>query len=138
MKKKEYIIQSKYEAVGELCAQVSSFCDEITGNKELCREIEICLVEALNNIIRHAYKEDFSQKIWISIELDQKSVRIEMKDTGSSRKEFRKPKLEFDPDDIDNLPEGGMGLYIIDQLMDEITYRTEDQVNVFTLKKYIK
>ncbi|MCZ7603337.1 MAG: hypothetical protein M5R37_10725 [Melioribacteraceae bacterium] len=43
--------------------------------------------------------------------------------------------MEYDPEDIENLPEGGMGLYIIDQLMDEISYKVLDGVNIFSMKK---
>jgi serine/threonine-protein kinase RsbW len=50
---------------------------------------------------------------------------------------MNKPTLEFDPDDIDSIPEGGMGLYIIDQLMTDSNYSTDNGINTFTMKKIL-
>ena len=135
MKKKEYKISCEYKEVPKVSIKVSAFCKELLGSKSVCGELEICLVESLNNIIKHAYKEDTSKSIEVVIEVTEKDVIIKAKDRGISRKDFKKPILEYDPDDIENLPEGGMGLFIIDQLMDEVTYKTENGVNIFTMKK---
>lgn len=107
------------------------------NDESVCNEIEICLVESLNNIIKHAYKEDNSRNIDLSIEINTSYIVIDVEDDGIPRKERKKPSLDFDPDDIENLPEGGMGLYIIDQLMDELTYKSIDGANIFTMKKRI-
>ena len=94
-----------------------------------------CLTESLNNIIKHGYKEIDGNKIKVSVVIDEETVEVALIDSGKSRTNFDKPKLEFDPADLDSVPESGMGLYIIDQLMDETSYKTEDGVNIFTLKK---
>ena len=62
---------------------------------------------------------------------------INLTDYGESRKNVGKPVLEFDPDDIDSLPEGGMGLFIIEQLMDENFYTVKGNKNIFTLVKTV-
>lgn len=137
MKRKEYSIASDYKEVAPLCKNIRVFCLNLGFNSTECNEIEICLTEALNNIIKHAYKEDFTKEIEVNVFWEDGWAKFELIDKGVSRKEFKKPKLEFDPKDIENLPEGGMGLFIIDQLMNEISYKTENGVNIFTMKKNI-
>ena len=135
MKKKQYIIKSTYDEVTNACKEIRAFCLNNNVPSKTSNEIEICLVEALNNIVKHAYKEDFSQSIKINVIIEDQSLSLELIDQGCSRKEFKKPTLEYDPEDIDNLPEGGMGLYIIDQLMSEISYQIKDGSNIFLMKK---
>jgi len=137
VKKKNYSIKSDYQDVAPLCMSIRSFCIENGFDSTICNEIEISLTEALNNIIRHSYKEDFSKTIDVNITTENNWLLLELIDSGISRKNFKKPKLEFDPEDIENLPEGGMGLYIIDQLMSEISYKTENGVNIFAMKKIV-
>ena len=89
----------------------------------------------LNNVIKHSYKENQSEKIELKVSLEDKKFLIIISDEGHSRTNFDKPTLEFDPDDIDSLPEGGMGLFIIDTLMDSTDYKVLDGKNMFTMVK---
>jgi serine/threonine-protein kinase RsbW len=98
-------------------------------------EMEICLVEALNNVVRHSYNKKPDNSIYLEVKLNEESAVFIIKDSGNSRTDFTKPSLNFDPNDIANLPERGMGLYIIDRLMDKTTYRTENGKNIFTMVK---
>ena len=43
--------------------------------------------------------------------------------------------LEFDPEDLRSIPEGGMGLVIIKEIMDSTGYKTEDGKNHLTMTK---
>lgn len=138
MVKKDFKIPSEYSEIPKLCGLINSFCKENVGNLTICNEIEICLVESLNNIIKHAYKGDHTRWIDLSIEINTSNIIIHVKDDGIPRDVKKKPTLDFDPDDIENLPEGGMGLFIIDQLMDELTYKSIDGANIFTMKKSIE
>ncbi|WKZ70229.1 MAG: ATP-binding protein [Melioribacteraceae bacterium] len=135
MNSKEFSIASNYTEVTPVCKEIRSFCLDENIKPSDCSEIEICLIEALNNIVKHAYKEDFTKSIQIKVDINNNEIMIQLFDSGISRKEFKKPTLEYDPEDIENLPEGGMGLYIIDQLMDEISYKVLDGVNIFSMKK---
>jgi len=137
VKIREYNIKSDYNEVTPVTKSIHSFCLEEKIKTTDCNEIEICLIEALNNVIKHAYKGDSTKSINIDVKINGKELQIKITDTGLPHKNFSKPKLEFDPNDIENLPEGGMGLYIIDQLMDEIFYESQNGVNFFYMKKIV-
>jgi anti-sigma regulatory factor (Ser/Thr protein kinase) len=51
VKRKEYSIASDYKEVAPLCKNIRVFCLNLGFNSTECNEIEICLTEALNNII---------------------------------------------------------------------------------------
>lgn len=137
MNNKSFTINSEYKNVSSVCFIVKTFCEENYVGEEKIKEIELSLAEALNNIIKHAYKGNESNKIEISMVIEGDIIKIVLTDYGLPREKIGKPVLEFDPNDIDSLPEGGMGLYIIEQLMDENVYFRDGEKNTFTLIKNI-
>lgn len=137
MNSKSFTINSAFQNVSSVCFITKTFCEENYLPEEHIKEIELSLAEALNNIIRHSYKGDESKKIDITMSIENNKLTISLSDYGESRKNLNKPVLEFDPNDIDSLPEGGMGLFIIEQLMDENFYDAGGNKNTFTLVKNI-
>lgn len=99
--------------------------------------MEICLTEALNNVIKHSYEGKPGNLIKLKLALTKKRLEIIISETGKPREKIEKPKLEFDPTDIENLPEGGMGLFIIEEIMDETKYRSDGKTNTFTMIKNV-
>ena len=134
---KKFEIVSKYENVVVLGTSIRTFCLEYSIRDEKITEMELCLIEALNNVIKHSYKSDENNKIEIDVEISEDFLDLYIHDYGIARTNFEKPTLEFDPDDIDNLPEGGMGLFIIDKLMYETKYTSENGKNTFLMRMKI-
>jgi len=137
MDSKNFTINSAFKNVSSVCFIAKTFCEENYIPEEKVREIELSLAEALNNIIKHSYKGDENNEINILLECNDGKFKVALTDQGESRKNLKKPVLEFDPNNIDNLPEGGMGLFIIEQLMDENIYKVDGNKNTFTLVKSI-
>ena len=134
---KTFSVTSAFKNVSSVCFILKTFCDENSVPSEKTREIELSLAEALNNIIKHAYKCDETNKIEIKIKHENDRIELELTDYGEARTNLNKPKLDFDPDDVNSLPEGGMGLFIIEQLMDKNHYRRAGNKNIFTLVKNV-
>ena len=135
MESKKFTIKSEYKNVSSVCFIAKTFCEEHLIPEEKTREIELSLAEALNNIIKHSYKGNENNKIEIAMDVSDNDFTVKLTDYGEARKNLNKPVLEFDPNDIDGLPEGGMGLFIIEQLMDNDQYAVEENENTFTLVK---
>lgn len=84
--------------------------------------------EAFNNIVLHSYAGRDDGIIEMNIRTRRNFISVELRDFGSS----------FDPDeipmpDLDLLPESGLGMFIIKELMD-VSYRP-GRPNVLTLSK---
>ncbi|MBK8943985.1 MAG: ATP-binding protein [Ignavibacteriae bacterium] len=138
MNSKKFIINSEYKNVNSVCFITKTFCEDHLISDNSIREIELSIAEALNNIIKHAYKGEENNTIEISMEVKNKIFKIILTDYGIERSNLNKPTLDFDPNDIESLPEGGMGLFIIEQLMDETNYLREGNKNIFTMVKNLK
>jgi serine/threonine-protein kinase RsbW len=110
--------------VGER-VRAAGFGDEPAG------EIELALTEALANVIEHAYQGDGSQRIELTVAGDDGTLRIRVRDWGRY----------FDPAsyrgrDLDDPGEGGYGVFLMSQLMDDVT--REPQPGGGTLLTLIK
>lgn len=118
-------------AVNRLCAQA---LDQRAGD-----EVELAVVEAVNNCIMHAYLQESGHEVTVELTLGSECVLIEISDHGRSmdwqaNNELGKC-LSFDAAHIDSIPEGGMGLFLIDSLMDEVGYSSGGGINTLTLSR---
>lgn len=137
MKEFEIKILSDYDNVVKINKEVREILEDEGVEPYILNAFEICIMESVNNVIKHAYKEQKDKPICVKLKIDSKSIEMEIIDEGEPRSKFEIPDLDFDPKDINNLPESGMGLYIMKQLMDELTYNSRNGKNYFILKKWL-
>jgi serine/threonine-protein kinase RsbW len=100
-------------------------------------EIELVLEEALVNVFHYAYRET-KGVVEVVCRVDpQNSLIIEIMDQGVPFNPLLKdaPNLALD---ISERKIGGLGIYFIKTLMDEIHYRREGDYNILSLVVYKK
>lgn len=94
------------------------------------RKIKLALEEAVVNVIHHAYQSPEGD-LDLIFHLDPKRIKFILKDKG----------LPFDP--LSNIypnekkEEGGLGILLMREYMDEIYYERADPYNCLTLVKKI-
>jgi anti-sigma regulatory factor (Ser/Thr protein kinase) len=102
-------------------------------------EIELALVELVSNIIRHGYVDRARGPIHLRLERRCARARIEIHDGGRPvppwAVENADDALAFDPDDLDKLPVGGIGLAMSIAVMDHFDYAQGCAGNVTTIEK---
>lgn len=105
--------------------RAAGFGDEAVG------EIELALTEALANVVEHAYQGSETEEIEVATEFADETLRVRVRDWGRY----------FDPAsyrgrDLDDPGEGGYGVFLMAQLMDDVT--REPQPGGGTLLTLIK
>jgi serine/threonine-protein kinase RsbW len=104
----------------------------VNALNELESAVVSALGEAFNNIAIHGHADGDVKDVEIEIETGGGAVTIRMSDRGRS---FDFPVHSPRPKE---LSESGMGLYIIQSFMDEVSYRPRtktDEPNVLVMKK---
>jgi serine/threonine-protein kinase RsbW len=98
-------------------------------------KIELAVDEACSNVIEHAYASDGAKDIGIAVLIDRMKLTVTVTDHGRS--------FHFDgvplPDMKQYLAElrvGGLGIYLMKMLMDEVEYRSEHGRNEVRMSKY--
>ena len=134
-------IDSRIDRVALIGLTVRSVVQYLTDSEELSAMVELAVVEAVTNAIQHAYNNQEGHPVRVVLEGEEGTktscLQITVMDQGKPNEKWGQPiRLEFDEHDYENLPEGGMGLYIISQIMDEIYYYPEfNGWNRFVMKK---
>lgn len=98
-------------------------------------DTRLAVDEAFTNIIKHAYQNDESKPVNLELQFDSEKLCIIISDQG---KAFDVSKYTF-PDvktQIKNKQRGGMGVYLIHNLMDEVTYRNQKEKNLIIMCKH--
>lgn len=139
-KKIKLSIESHCENVPLIGAAINKLCSTLPFSEIDACSIELCVVEAVVNSIKHAYAEEPGHEVIVTLSVYDTRLVIEVIDTGKSmapglleeRKEFA---LEFDPNDIDAIPESGRGLAIIQGFMDDVGYQVKENGNYLTMIK---
>jgi len=118
---------------------VSGVAKKVGFDANDTNKIELAIDEACSNVIKHAYKHDEHQDINIAIKIDYQKIAIIVTDRGDS---FRMKDVEL-PDMKNYLAElrvGGLGIYLMKTLMDEVDYKTDSngQNKVQMVKYFLK
>ncbi len=103
-------------AVSAACKLVRDRPDPSTEDAEwndFRMQVVTAVSEAFNNIVLHAYAGREDGIIEMKIRTRRNYISVELRDFGDSFDPARVP-----PPDLDRLPESGLGIYIIKELMD--------------------
>ena len=121
---------AKLENLGRFVESVSD-CAKLGFGQEEIRKIELAAEEALVNIFRYAYPERPGD-VEMTCKVDAGHFSIEIIDSGIPFDLTAIP----DPDVTAGIQEretGGLGIFFIKKMMDEVRYRRENDQNILTL-----
>ena len=112
---------------------VSSCAREHGFSSEKISHLELGLEEILINIINHAYKESgIDGEIEITCRLtDSQTLIVEIKDSGKPFDIFSVHEPDLNAG-IEDRQVGGLGIFLVKQLMDEVRYSREQDRNKLT------
>lgn len=129
----EIRLPSRADYLGAVRAVVKGFveeCLEIRLPEEEVQNIQLCLQEALINVVRHAHRKDASKPLIMAIVPEKGRLVFEIEDFGPGL-----PATEPPDPDPENPREGGYGIFIMRQTMDEVRSEMRGGKHVLTLVK---
>ena len=115
---------------------VTGHAAEAGFEEMVIEQLKLAVDEACTNVIKHAYKDEGENLIDLAVIVsdDKFVVRLRDRGVGFSPENYRKPQLA---EDIGEGKRGGLGVDIMNRLMDRVEYRTHDGVNECCLVKYL-
>lgn len=132
-----FIIESKIDSIALLSKAIRAVCSTVLEDEVMLYNVELCLIEAVTNVIKHAYHRKPGNMVEVSVTIDGHHVTLQIKDSGDKAKlPTPKKELDYEINDMTTWPEFGLGLYLINQIMDEVSYGEQDGKNVLTMVKY--
>ena len=117
---------------------VGSIGERAGFDKRDLMQLELAVDEACANVIEHAYGSDTTHEVTVKAVLDADSVEIRIIDTG---KGFEPAKVKQEEIDtlISERKSGGLGMRLINRVMDEVQYEiVPGQKNELRMVKRLK
>ena len=127
-------LNNKVSEITKLNAFVKSATAALNMESGLANKIKLAVEEAVTNIIDYAYQNGTEGNISVTIEADESRIRFILTDSGA----------EFDPTGVskadttltvEERPIGGLGVFLVRNLMDSINYERVDGKNVLRMEK---
>lgn len=136
-KKHIFCIENKVEQMVGLEGFMDTIADDFGLAPDVAFQLNLALDEALANSVSYAYPEGVTGDIHLTASLDGTRAIFQITEKG----------VAFDPtaqgNDVDTTlsaeerPIGGLGIFLIKQMMDEVSYERKDDTNVLTMIKNI-
>ena len=133
---KEIIIKNEIAELERVAVFVKEVSQLLSLDSETTMNLNIALEEVVINVILYAYPQKMGENIIIKASSDNNILVFTITDKGD---EFDPTKVE--DADITLAAEdreiGGLGIFIVKNIMNEVTYQRLDGKNILTLKKNI-
>ena len=98
-------------------------------------DVQLAVEEAVTNTILHGY-DGTSGTIAIRIETSPHHISVEIADDAPAFNPLSVPEPDTSAD-LDDREIGGLSIFLIRQVMDEVSYRYENNKNILVLEKKI-
>lgn len=133
----EIRVPAKAQYIGVARLTISGLASRIGFTYDEIEDLKIASSEAITNAVQHAYQEDEKGEIVVGCALFEDKLEIMVADDGKSF-DFEATKKNVGPynerDEVQFLREGGLGLYLMETLMDDVKVHREEGVTVFMTK----
>lgn len=118
----------------QIADQVEKFGESNEWSMETSFGIRLILEELVVNAVSYG-SEDQTTEVRLDVLSETKLVRLELYDNGNPYNPLEEaPTPDFDSS-IEDRPVGGLGVHLVKQLSDEISYRHENGYNILTIIK---
>lgn len=133
-------LESKIVNIELLTNAIRGICQSVIKDETLVYQLVLCVVEAVTNVIVHAYHRQPDHWIELNVIIDEHSIAFEVLDNGdmTSLVGFEQGSKPSE-NEISPLDEQGRGLFLIHSLMDDVSYgQNANNMNFFKMVKNLE
>lgn len=128
----------KFEACLDRLEDVRRFVDNRLDGSRIEQgalfDLKLAIDEVFTNIVKYGLRNQESGKVSIEIEDKENQIQVVIEDSGEEFNplDIAKPELNAP---LEKREPGGMGIFLVKQLMDDVQYCRVEGRNVLTLRK---
>jgi serine/threonine-protein kinase RsbW len=111
-------------------------CSKVGFSYEEIEDMKVAVAEACNNAVVHAYEPGRTGTMDVTFELLEAGIRISVKDEGASFNYVEKVQQaqSLHEQTLDEANIGGLGIYLMQALMDEVEVKSSGGTEVILTK----
>ncbi len=115
-----------------LMNQANAFFESKSLSERLVYMANLVMEEILTNVIKYAYTDTGSHEIYVKMRLGRDCLEIDFEDDGDEFDPLAAPPPEF-KDSILDCDEGGLGIHLVKNVVNAISYRRNGSKNVLSV-----
>jgi serine/threonine-protein kinase RsbW len=132
--KKVLLVNNQINELVRIEVFLQDIGEEWALSESLVLSINLVIEEAFNNIVSYGYDDECKHTIELCFEKYTEEIKIKIIDDGHEYD----PTLKAEPDitlKAEERPVGGLGIYLIKQIMDNVEYKRIENKNYLILTK---
>ena len=134
MTERHLLLQNDVRQIPQLADFVETIAQESNLDQALAMTLNLALEEAVTNVIMYAYPKGSQGLVDLEAIVRKDSLVFILSDSGKPFDPTSAPEADISLD-VEDRPIGGLGIFLVRQLMDVIQYQRDGDKNVLTLRK---
>lgn len=111
--------------------------EEVSAHPSMAYALRLSCEEIIVNIVSYAYPADTDGYIRLNVTENKEELCIEIQDGGIPFNPIEKQEPNI-TQELEEREIGGLGIFLVLQMMDDVAYRREEGKNILILKKKFK
>ena len=132
--KRELKIKNEEQELMKVNEFIEEVSEELGLDMHVMMKLQLVMEEMVSNVIFYAYPEGQKADITLIAESDGQEVTFVLSDQGREFDPTAKEDADTEINPMDR-EQGGMGIYIVKNIMNEVTYQRLEGKNLLTMKK---
>ena len=117
-----------------IAERIDEFCADRNLGPQLAYAVNLAVDEILTNTISYGYDDEEPHRIELIVGMEADAIVVEITDDSNAFDLSEAPESDVESSIEDRVP-GGLGLFLVHQMMDSVEYRRVGGRNVVTLTK---
>ena len=131
---KSIILANDLSEISRLYEFIEGLGEDFSLSPDIVFNLNLVLEEAVVNVINYAYPKEEHESIYLSARMHEGSIILVLTDTGKEFDPTAAPEADVTLS-ADERQIGGLGIFLIRQIMNKVEYQRINGQNVLRLEK---
>jgi serine/threonine-protein kinase RsbW len=129
-----FAIKNEISEIRKLAEAIIAFGEENHLSAQVIFDAHLALEEVVINIISYGFDDENEHQIFVNFDLAGRELILEVQDEAPPFNPLEVPMPDLKTP-VEEREIGGLGIYLVRQIMDKVEYRRENDRNILIMKK---
>jgi serine/threonine-protein kinase RsbW len=127
-------VPNRREAIAPAMETAEAWLEKVQAPPRIVYFVDLAIEEIVTNCIHYGYSDDREHTILITLAVADETIIVTIKDDGDAFDPLAAPSPDFSIA-LKDRTEGGLGIHLLRNLADRVSYERRDGTNEMTLVK---
>jgi len=128
------LLNNDVQEIPVLAVFIDGICTDMNFDKKTRSRVHLAIEEAVVNVMNYAYPKNVRGHVYLDVTAQEDTISFVLRDRGVPFDPTKTAEVNVD-DYVEKRSIGGLGIHLIRQFMDGVSYERKNDQNVFTMTK---